>query len=49
MQPTILAVFLKFSSTAVSMSAASLALLAIGLLAAKNDITQACGIDKVVA
>jgi uncharacterized membrane protein YphA (DoxX/SURF4 family) len=49
MQPTILAVFLEFSSTAVSMSAASLALLVIGLLAAKNDITQACGIDKVVA
>src|ERR1022692_4524840 len=49
MQPTILAVFLKFSSTAVSMSAASLALLVIGLLAAKNDITQARGIDKVVA
>src|ERR1017187_6388823 len=49
MQPTILAVFLEFSSTAVSMSAASLALLVIGLLAAKNDITQARGIDKVVA
>lgn len=49
MQPTILAVFLEFSSTAVSMSAASLARLVIGLLAGKNDITQACGIDKVVA
>jgi uncharacterized membrane protein YphA (DoxX/SURF4 family) len=49
MQPTILAVFLEFSSTVVSMSAASLALLVIGLLAAKNDITQARGIDKVVA
>src|ERR1700686_350327 len=36
-------------STAVSMSAAMLALLVIGLLAAKNDITQARGIDKVVA
>src|SRR5450432_3273903 len=49
MQPTILAVFLEFSNTAVSMSAAGLALLVIGLLAAKNDIIQARGIDKVVA
>jgi len=49
MPPTILAVFLELSSTAVSMSAACLALLAIGLLAAKNDIIQARGIDKVVA
>jgi len=31
------------------MSAAGLAVLVIGLLAAKNDIVQACGIDKVVA
>jgi uncharacterized membrane protein len=36
-------------STPVSMSAAMLALLVIGLLAAKNDIAQARGIDKVVA
>jgi uncharacterized membrane protein len=49
MQPTILAVFSEFPSTAFSMSAAGLALLAIGLLAAKNDIIQARGIDKVVA
>jgi uncharacterized membrane protein YphA (DoxX/SURF4 family) len=49
MQPTILAVFFEFSSTAFSMSAAGLALLVIGLLAAKNDIIQARGIDKVVA
>jgi uncharacterized membrane protein len=49
MQPTILAVFLEFSSIAFSMSAAGLALLVIGLLAAKNDITHARGIDKVVA
>jgi len=47
--PTILAVFLEFSRPAVSMSAAGLALLVIGLLAAKNDITQARGIDKIVA
>jgi hypothetical protein len=31
------------------MSAAGLALLVIGLLAAKNDIAQARGIDKIVA
>ena len=49
MQPTILAVFFEFSSTAFSMSAAGLALLVIGLLAAKNDIIQARGIDKVAA
>lgn len=49
MQPTILAVFFEFSSTAFSMSAAGIALLVIGLLAAKNEIIQARGIDKVVA
>ena len=49
MQPTIFAGFLAFSNTALSMSAAGLALLAIGLLAATNDIIQARGIDKVVA
>jgi uncharacterized membrane protein len=49
MQPTILAVFLGFSSPALSMSAAGLALLLIGLLAARNDIAQARGIDKVAA
>jgi uncharacterized membrane protein len=37
------------SGIAVSMCAAGLALLAIGLLAAKNDIAQARGIDKIVA
>jgi uncharacterized membrane protein len=47
LQPAILAVFLEFTSTAFAMSAAGLALLVIGLLAAKNDITQARGIDKV--
>jgi uncharacterized membrane protein len=49
MQPPIFAAFVEFSSTAFQMSAAGLALLAIGLLAAKNDITQARGIDKAVA
>jgi uncharacterized membrane protein len=47
--PTILAVFLEFSRPALSMSAAGLALLVIGLLAAKSDIVQARGIDKIVA
>lgn len=47
--PTILAAFLEFSHAAVSMSAAGLALLVIGLLAAKNDIAQARRIDKIVA
>jgi uncharacterized membrane protein len=49
MHPTILAFFLAVSGTALSMSAAGVALLAIGLLAAKNDIAQSHGIDKVVA
>jgi uncharacterized membrane protein len=49
MQPTILAILLEFSSTAFWMSAAGLALLVIALLAAKNDMIQARGIDKVVA
>src|SRR5215471_16274205 len=49
MQPTILAAFLEFSPIAVSMSAAGLVLLVIGLLAAKNDIAQARGVDKIVA
>jgi len=49
MQPAILALFPEFASTPVSMAAAGLALLVVGLLAAKNDIAQASGIDKVVA
>jgi uncharacterized membrane protein len=44
-----LAVFLDFSRPAVAMSAAALALLVIGLLAAKNDITHARGIEKIAA
>jgi uncharacterized membrane protein len=49
MQPTILLILFDFSSTAFSMSVAGLALLVIGLLATKNDIIQARGIDKVGA
>ena len=49
MQPTIFAAFFELSRTALGMSAAGLALLVIGLVAAKNDISQAQGLDKVVA
>src|SRR5580704_892142 len=49
MRPNILALFFEFSSTAFAMTAAGLALLVIGLLAAKNDIIQSRGIDKVAA
>jgi uncharacterized membrane protein len=49
MQTTLLAALFEFSRTAFSMSAAVVALLVIGLLAAKNDIAQARGIDKMVA
>ena len=47
--PLILLAFFEFSSTAFWMSAAGLALLVIGLLAAKNDIAQARGLDRIVA
>ena len=49
MQPTLLAAFFAFSGPAFSMSAAILALLVIGLLAAKNELVQARGLDKIVA
>jgi len=49
MQLAILAVFPAISGTALWMSAAGLALLAIALLAARNDIAKACGIDKFAA
>lgn len=49
MQPTILAVFLAFPGTVLSMSAAGLALFGIGLFAARNDIAQSRGVDKIVA
>jgi hypothetical protein len=49
MQPPILAVFFEFSSPALWMSVAGLALFVIGLLAAKNDIAQARGLDQIVA
>jgi uncharacterized membrane protein len=49
MQPTIVAAFLEFPRAPLSMAAAGLALLAIGLWPAKNDIAKARGIDKVAA
>jgi uncharacterized membrane protein len=49
MQPTLLAALFAFSPVALSMSFAIVALLAIGLLAAKNDLVQARGLDKIVA
>src|ERR1044071_7824817 len=49
MQPPFLAAFFEFFSTAFWMSGAGLALLVIGLFAAKNDIARARGLDKIVA
>ncbi len=49
MPTTFSAIFLEFPSTPFWMSAAGLALIAIGLFAAKNDLARARGIDKVVA
>lgn len=49
MHPTSLAVFFELSRTAFSMSTAGLVLLVIGLWAAKSDIAQARGLDKIVA
>ena len=44
-----LAAFLEFSRTPVSMSAAGIVLFLIALWAAKTDLAQARGLDKVVA
>ena len=49
MHPVILAVFFEFSRTAVSMCGAGLVILAIGLLAPKDDLARARGLDKIVA
>ena len=49
MQPPILAAFFEFFTTAFWMSAAGLAVLVIGLFAAKNDIAHARGLDRIVA
>ena len=42
-------IFFEFSRTAVSMCGAGLVLLAVGLLAARNDFGEATGFDKIVA
>ena len=49
MHQPILAAFFEFPGTALWMSAAGLAVLVIGLFAAKNDIAQARGLDRIVA
>jgi len=49
MHPAILAMFFAVSGTAIAMCAAGAALLLIGLWAAKNDIIEARGPDKIVA
>jgi uncharacterized membrane protein len=49
MHPIMLPAFFEFSRTVVSMSSAAIVLLVIGVLAARNDVAQARGVDKVVA
>jgi uncharacterized membrane protein len=49
MHTAILAVFFEFSRTAVSMCGAGIVLLLIGLWAAKANLAQARGLDKVPA
>jgi len=48
MHPTILVAFLEFSRTVVSMCGASVLLFLIAAWAAKTDIAQARGLDKIV-
>ena len=47
--PTILAAFIDFSGPPFLMSVAGLAVLVIGLWAARNDIARARGLDRIVA
>src|SRR5438445_13464142 len=49
MHPIALAMFVDISSTAVAMCSAGIVVLLVGLWAAKNDIAQARGLDKIVA
>jgi uncharacterized membrane protein YphA (DoxX/SURF4 family) len=49
MRTTILAVFLEFPRTAVSMCSAAILLFLIALWAARGDIARARGLDKIVA
>jgi uncharacterized membrane protein len=47
--PTILATLLEGSSPVVAMCSAGIALFVIGIVAAKNQIVEAKGLDKIVA
>ena len=49
MHTTILAAFFEISHTVVSMCSAAVLLFMVGLWAAKTDIAQARGLDKIVA
>src|SRR3979409_265765 len=49
MRPAILAMFMETSRTAVAMCSAGIVVFLIGIWAAKNDIAQARGLDKIVA
>lgn len=49
MHPTLLAAFPAVSPTAVAMCTAGIALFCIGILAAKSEIAEARGLDKLVA
>jgi uncharacterized membrane protein len=49
MRPTILATFLGITGTAAAMCIAGITVFLIGVWAAKNDIAQARGLDKIVA
>jgi uncharacterized membrane protein len=49
MHQTILATFFEISRIEVAMCAAGIALFVIGVLAAKNEIAEARGLDKIVA
>src|SRR5215470_460975 len=49
MHQTILASIFEISRTDVAMCAAGIALFVIGVLAAKNEIAEARGLDKIVA
>jgi len=49
MHPAILPAFLEISRTVASTCTAGVVLCLIGLMAAKNDVAQARGLDKIVA
>jgi uncharacterized membrane protein len=49
MHPTILVAFLETSRTATAMCSAGIALFLLGVWAAKNDIAEARGLEKIVA